>query len=208
MPHDDIVADLARARLERVPRGYAALEVDDFFSQTADRIRAAGSTADVAAIVRDMEQARFTPEANGYEPFAVRSLLSRTAAALNEARWGNEKREVAVDTATLPEETIDRAVDRLESYEHQLTARLAHLASQAAEHGSLDSEVAQLREEIAIAGETLRDLLRQITSLRRRAREELRREVEALREEWLADLRSELAAADPSRDGPWVQREP
>lgn len=210
--YEDVLADLGRARFERVQRGYAASEVDDFLSQTADRLRAAGGGSEIASIARDIEEARFTPEANGYEPFAVRGLLTRTAASLKAqlerpTAGGRSSEATDRDAAPDADETIDRTIDRLASYEHELAERLEDLTSRAATHGkSLEDDVAHLREEIAVAGETLRDLLRQITSLRRRAREELRREIHELRAQWLADLDAEIAAASRDQERP-AQRE-
>lgn len=208
MALDELADGLTAARFMTAERGYSPEEVDELLARAATALRLARDGDDLLAVADRLETARFTPVPNGYEPFAVRGVLARAIADVRDAANGAPHLEVVPPLASAPAREaapsieflgLDAELKRLEAYEHELADRLARLAPQAegapsdATAESLRAELIRLREEIRVAGTTLRDLVRQVSLLRRKAREEITRELADIEARWLGGLADQVA---------------
>lgn len=176
----EIAASLDSKDLPRAERGFDRAEVEAELLGARTLIRRAVSRDDTERVARDLEEARFTPANGGFDPVAVRGLLSRTVS--NVRRLGQ----------LLP------SGDSSAGPEHDAAAQIIGNAKQAATAiiRAAHDETARLAADDAIdpddASQRLRELLRQTARLRDEARAEIAREMTEYRRRRLEEVNQEV----------------
>ena len=192
----EIVATLRGTVFSVARRGYDPQEVQGLLDWTATAIQRALLPDELTVLAEELESARFTPVADGFEAFAVRGVLRRTAHQLRQV--ADEQRLDPSDFSRSNLSQLDRVLAEMGDH----ASRLAELATAARSilAAAREQEVAETARRAQAgsmvdgdAGGSLTDTLREVLRLRNRALGEIEREVAARREQLLAELDEEVA---------------
>jgi hypothetical protein len=176
----DAVAMLDPEALPRVVRGFDVAEVRAELLGARVLVQHVASREDGERLARGLEAARFTPANQGYDPAAVRGLLTRAAALVRRVAAAAPDDASAGSDPGVASAVIDSA--------KAAAAAILRAAQDEAAVLRAHGELARVQAEIDEANDRLRDLLRQTARLRDDARAELEREIEELRRRKLEEF--------------------